>query len=287
MGIMVGLVLFSSSVALLLYLKNDKLKENVQLNIETYVAAKNLKKGDLLDATSIVKAKLPKSYINFTPLTDSEIINRYAKVDIYKNEPIRLEKLSTSKPILQSKKVKTAQQIKIKKTIKVQQIQQINHDTISIPLSLFKNKDTSLKSGDFVDIASVIPSKNKKKTDTFNTKYIALHVKINNFVNNGNVTTSPITYNAKKQAIHADTVVLVMSPKDIKNFLAVYYKTQALNINRVYNTNNYGGQLWMIKTPKIVNEQQEKLKQKLMFDRKIYTKKRKKQTQKVKISYED
>ncbi len=282
MGIMVALVLFSSSVALLLYLKQNKLKENKQESIEVFVAAKNIKKGDVLNATSLKKAKFPKSYISFTPLTDSEIISRYARVNIYKDEPIRLEKISAQKPVKEIKQ--TVKKSTTEAQTALNKIQQVTEDTLSISLSVFKNKNTLLREGDYVDIVSVIPS--STKTDNFNTKYIALHVKINNFVSNGKATGTPISYNAKKQIVRADTIVLLMSPKDIKNFLAVYYKTQALNANRVYNTNNYGGQLWMIKTPKVIDENLQAQKKRLMIDRKVYKKRAKKQYQKVKISYE-
>ena len=284
MGIMVGLVLFSSSVALLLYLRQGKTKTSTQQTIEVYVAAKDLKKGDLLDAKSIVKAKLPKSYINFTPLTDSEIISRYAGVAIYKGEPIRAEKISATKEFKSPKPV----QIIKKATTQVipQNVEQVTADTLSVSLSVFKNKNTLLEKGDYVDIVSAVPTRNKNKADSFSTKYIALHVKINNFISNGKATSTPITYNAKKQMIRADTVVLLMSPKEIKNFLAIYYKTQALNSNRVYNISNYGGQLWMIKTPKSIDEKLQTQKKRLMIDRKVYLTKHTNQHQRVKISYE-
>lgn len=219
MGIMAGLVLFSSSVALLLYLKQSKHKETAQNNIEVFVAAKNLKKGDLLDAGSIKKAKLPKSYISFTPLTDSEIISHYARVNIYKDEPIRLEKISALKPVEKIKQTVKKSETKVQTTLN--KVQQVTEDTLSVSLSVFKNKNTLLRGGDYVDIASVIPS--STKTDNFNTRYIALHVKINNFVSNGKTLSTPISYNAKKQIIRADTIVFLMSPKDIKNFLAVFF----------------------------------------------------------------
>jgi len=284
MGIMVGLVLFSSSVALLLYLRQGKSKEVTQASTEVYVAAKELKKGDLLDAKSVVKAKLPTSYINFTPLTDSEIIGRYANVTIYKGEPIRPQKISVVKPAKQVKTVNT-----IKKSIPkvtAPKLTQLTQDTLSVSLSVFKNNNTLLKAGDYVDIASVVPTSNKNRAGDFHTNYVALHVKINNFINHGKATNTLTTYNAKKQMIRADSVVLLMSPKEIKNFLALYYKTQALNNNRVYNTHNYGGQLWMIKTPKKIDANLQAEKKRLMVDRRVLAKKRKKTAKRVKISYE-
>jgi len=284
MGIMVGLVLFSSSVALLLYLRQTTAKTSTQRLVEVYVAAKDLKKGDLFDAASITKAKLPQSYINFTPLTDTEIISRYATVPIYKGEPIRSQKISLTKPLEKTAAVKPVKSVKKQEPASQAKVQQINTDTLNISLSVFKNNNTLLKSGDYVDIVSAVPTTNKSG---FDTKYVALHVKINSFVSNGQMTKLQNSYNADtKQLVRAESVVLLMSPREIKNFLAIYYKTQVLNANRVYNTNNYGGQLWMVKTPKTIDPKLQEEKKRLMIDRKKIVKKYKAHTQRVKISYE-
>jgi len=281
---MVGLVLFSSSVALLLYLRQTTAKTSTQRLVEVYVAAKDLKKGDLFDAASITKAKLPQSYINFTPLTDTEIISRYATVPIYKGEPIRSQKISLTKPLEKTAAVKPVKSVKKQEPASQAKVQQINTDTLNISLSVFKNNNTLLKSGDYVDIVSAVPTTNKSG---FDTKYVALHVKINSFVSNGQMTKLQNSYNADtKQLVRAESVVLLMSPREIKNFLAIYYKTQVLNANRVYNTNNYGGQLWMVKTPKTIDPKLQEEKKRLMIDRKKIVKKYKAHTQRVKISYE-
>lgn len=293
MGILVGLVLFTSSVALLMYLKQSKANENITHNVEVYVAAKNLKEGDYIGADAIVKAKLPQNYVSFKPLTAQEIIGRYAKVNIFAKEPMRKEKLSTINPL--NKRVNKKKEMQSDKTPAKQTIVATS-DTISIPLSVFKNKDASLKAGNFVDIVSVMPKKLKNREYSFKTKYIALHVPVHSFISR-NVTmpafTRTITQTKDKvttsKIIEADTIVLDMSPKDIKNFLALYYETQALNNNRAYNTNNYGGQLWLVNAATDTDEAIQKEKQKLLLDHKkvhVVKKRRIKHTQKVSIAYE-
>jgi len=288
MGILVGLVLFTSSVALLMYLKRSKANENIQKNVEVYVASKHLTIGDYIGADSITKERVPQNYISFTPLVAEEIIGRYAKVDIFPKEPIRSEKISISNPL----------DVKVKKTVQntdeqKQKIVQTTSDTISIPLSVFKNKDTSLKAGNYIDIVSIIPKQLHNKEFSFSTKYIAIHIPIHSFVSK-NVTTSTYTRTVttttnkvtKSQIIEADTIVLAMSPKNIKNFLAVYYKAQALNNNRVYNTANYDGQLWLVNAATDVDATIQKQKEKLLVDKKRKIIKRKKRAKKVSISYE-
>jgi len=291
MGILVGLVLFTSSVALLLYLKQSKANENITHNVEVYVAAKNLKEGDYIGANAITKAKIPQNYISFQPLVAEEIIGRYAKVDIYAKEPIRKEKLATTNPL--DKKVQQHLIVSNDKN-KTKQMIVSTSDTISIPLNVFKNKDASLKAGNFIDIVSIVPKKLKNKELSFTTKYIALHVPIHSFISN-NVTTSTYTRTVTQKKdkktvskiVEADTIVLDMSPRDIKNFLALYYTTQALNNNRAYNTANYGGQLWLVNAATDTDTVIQKEKQKMMLDRKRRViKKRRKKIQKVSIAYE-
>ncbi len=290
MGILVGLVLFTSSVALLLYLKQSKANENITHNVEVYVAAKNLKEGDYIGADAITKAKIPQNYISFAPLVAEEIIGRYAKVAIFAKEPIRAEKLSTTNPLdkkVQKRVVMTSDKNKTKQTLVS------TSDTISIPLNIFKNKDASLRAGNFVDIISVVPKKLKNKEFAFTTKYIALHVPIHSFISD-NVTTATFTRTLTQtedkkmtsKIIEADTIVLDMSPKDIKNFLALYYKTQALNNNRAYNTANYGGQLWLVNAATDTDAAVQKEKEKMLLDKKRAVVKRRRKVQKVSIAYE-
>jgi Flp pilus assembly protein CpaB len=293
MGILVGLVLFSASVALLMYLRQSKPNENKPQSIAVYVATKHLHRGDYIGASDIIKAKLPKSYVTFTPLVASEIIGRYAKVEIFDKEPIRKEKIATLNPLKISQKKVSPSVIPSQETNITTNVQLISGDTIAIPLSVFKNRDSSLKAGSFVDIISVLPKKSRNNNYEFTTKYIAIHIPVHNFVSKNLATSSythSVTTKIKKsvitKAIEADTVVLSMSPKQIKNFLILYYKTQALNDNRVYNTNNYGGQLWMINAASDVDAKVQKVKMSMLLNHKKVLRYHKKRTPKVSISYE-
>jgi len=293
MGILVGLVLFTSSVALLLFVKQSKANENIEKNVEVYVAVKALKEGDYINAASIKKASVPQNYISFTPLMAQEIIGRYATVNIFPKEPIRPEKIATTNPLdVKNTKVSVATEDASSTQEKLTR----TNDTIAIPLSLFKNRDSSLRAGNFVDIVSIVPKQLKNRELNFTTKYIAIHVPINSFISQ-NVTTPSYTRTISKtstkekgtttQIIEADTIVLDMSPKDIKNFLALYYKSQALNDKRAYNTQNYGGQLWIVNAATDVDKELQKQKEQLLLDRKKVIKNRVgKRVQRVSITYE-
>ncbi|MDF1876849.1 hypothetical protein JHD47_03350 [Sulfurimonas sp. SAG-AH-194-L11] len=286
MGILVGLVLFSSSIALLMYSKQDSLSEYVEGHIEVYVATKHLNKGDLISSEDIDKAYLPKSYIAFTPLTQSEIIGRYAKVEIFAKEPLRKEKISLTKP--NEEPIVSKQLVREKVKVKVLKTKKLKKDTITVTLSLFQNIDASLKQGDYIDILSVIPKISKGKTSRYDTKYVALKVKIHSFVSNYKQVKRYITSDIDGKSLTADSIIFEMSPNEIKNFLSVYYKTQELNSNRVFNSKKSNeGHLWMVKCSTNEDDKQQKMKNKMLVDHKTTYRKRVAKRDKVSISYED
>jgi hypothetical protein len=129
--------------------------------------------------------------------------------------------------------------------------------------------------------------KKVSKTTKFNTKYLALRVKINSFISNTKLVKKYITPSQNGKYITADSIVLEMEPKEIKNFLSIYYKTLELNKNRVFNGKKLNrGHLWMVKCSNIINEAEDKSKEKMLVDRKKPVYKRRKSQSKVSISYE-
>ena len=283
-GVLLALVMFASSVALLMYTKQNKLNKYVESHIEVYIAAKSLNRGDMINDTDIKLSSLPKSYIGFTPLTKAELVGRYANVDILATEPMRSEKISLTKPVEEVIATK-----RMTNTKEVEVVKHLDSDTIVVSLNVFRNLDSSLKKGDFIDIVSVKSKTSKKDNKDFSTKYVALHVAIDSFVSNSKSISKMLVkkYDKDNKVIGfgvADSVVLEMSPKDIKNFLPMYYATQTLNSNRVYTTKANTGHLWMVKCASEVDEKVQNEKKKLMID--LRRTKRVKKANGVIISYE-
>ncbi|WP_304545920.1 flagella basal body P-ring formation protein FlgA [Sulfurimonas microaerophilic] len=286
--ILIGLVLFTTSLALLLYSKQGDLEKQanrVQM-VEVFLSAKDIKRGELIDAHSIKKGTLPKEYLGATPLTASEIIGRYARVDIFANEPLRKEKISLAQPKEEQKVVKVVENNTFKAAEITPELK--DADTIVLPLSVFHNIDTSLLAGDTIDIVSVKSNKSGREVG-FSANYIALGVKIKSFANNMQRAKGYIISSIEGKAVVANGIVLEVDPKKIKNFLNLYYETLALNQNRVYNKNN-SGHLWMVKCAKEQTAETLKQKEKMLADyvAKVQYKAHKavKRTQEVSISYE-
>lgn len=270
-GVLVGLIFFSSSIALLMYTKQNDLSQYVEDHIEVYVTSKHLLRGDLIAPSDVEKAFLPKSYIAFAPLTKSEIIGRYANVEMFKKEPIRKEKISATEPV-DEKSVVIIQKVE-KKSDKVEKIVVpevvATKDTITISLSMFKNIDKTLKRGDLIDILSVIQVPAKTKEFQFKTKYVVLNAKIDTFVSHSKRVKSYITQGEKSSTV-ADSIVFEMDPKEIERFLSLYYGV---------------GKLWMVRCSPEGTKKDQTIKESMLVKKKVYRKRRSKVTG-VSISYE-
>lgn len=266
-GILLSLIVFTSSIAFLMYTKQSRISKNQEENVAVYVSVKDIKKGEMLNAENMLLANLPKSYIGAQALTQEEIMGRYAATDILKNEPFRIEKLTLQKP--QDDKFTSSALDANSSGQKETEVQMLGSDTLSMAMDLFQNIDNSLKKGDYIDIVSVMPTRGADNEYEFSTKYIALHVQI------GSITFPFIEAQDEKSKLKPVSVpgslVLQMEPKEIKNFLKLYYTVQNINNNRVYNEQNKG-HLWMIKCADNSNEEIQNYKKELTLDAQRNTK---------------
>ena len=270
-GVLVGLIFFSSSIALLMYTKQNDLSQYVEDHVEVYVTTKHLLRGDLIGPSDLEKAFLPKSYLSFVPLTKSEIVGRYANVEIFAKEPIRQEKISKNEPI-DEKAVVVVAKTKLQQEVK-EEIPEViaTKDTITITLSMFQNIDGTLKRGDHIDILSVIPKiTQKSKEFQYNTKYVVLNAKIDTFVSNAQRVDNYITRGEKSTTV-ADSIVFEMDPKEIEKFLSLYYGV---------------GKLWMVKCSPEGTPADQAIKKSMIVKKKKIVRRTRAKATGVSISYE-
>ena len=273
-GILLALLMFASSVALLMYTKHQKISADVSSRVEAFVSTRTIKKGEKITAKDIVGSMFLKEHISANPLVKEEIVGRYANVNIYKNEPIRVEKITTEF-------VSTVETVKENFTVEKMPVDEVliqevereesSYDTITLPLNLFKNLDTSLKQGDYIDIVSIEPKRVSRDETTFVTKYLALRVNIHAFVYNSNFVQNVIAAKDEKSGmpILSSSVVLKMSPLEIQKLLPIYYKTQDLNSKRVYASKDNAGHLWMVKCSEVLDENSQIQKEKMLAGVKV------------------
>jgi len=288
-GILLSLVLFSSSLGLWLYSKEQNMDRKLENMKYVYVMAKDVKKGSKITDSDLKLERYPQEVISWRTLSKGEILHRYAKTDLYRGEPVLASKLSTepikekAKPQKQIEPVKGA----VQKSVPVEKFK---GDTITLSLKSFHNIDPTLRSGNKVDIVSIDATaqdlRNEKK---LKTRYAAIGVKVISFgfgTQEGKNVIKRISNAEGTTTLLADTITLAVTPKNVKNLLALYYKTKSFNAQRAYNEENRG-HLWLIKN-RTSDEQLTKEKKKLLLDyKKPYTKHvKKRHTQPLRIEYE-
>jgi hypothetical protein len=263
MAILLSLVLFTSSAAFLMYVKQDDAQQRKLENVEVYVAAKAMKSGEMVGANDLKLAALPKSYADFQPLAKEDIIGKFLTIDMMQGDTFRTEKLSLTK----QHQADTTNEMNNEGNSTTPA--QVSSDTVAVSLDLFKNSDVSLKNGDFIDIVSVVPKRGLQQQEyEFQTRYIALHVEIKSIATVAQTKTDETT--KKTVVITPAGVVLKMQPKEIKNFLSAYYTIQNINSDRVYNDENRG-HLWMVKCGTQVDESLQNEKRQLLLNEKSAT----------------
>jgi len=226
--ILVLLSMLISAVAIAFYLYNEKqavLKSNNQL-VTIFVAKENIKKDTQITAKHIKQTTVAKQYILTKPLLKKEILNKFAKESIYKNEAFLKEKLST--------KIK---KVTNKKTL------DFKYNSYNMAFKLFKNANYSLEPNDIIKIISVYPLGTKKSND-FSVQYVAKDIKVLGFLNAGKPTEKTIIKKKVKK---------IVKKKQVNKIVELRSEDLILDIKEevllsLINDYNKGKQLWMVKS---------------------------------------
>ncbi len=289
-GILMTLVLFSSFTGIWLYVKEKNLQANQKRFVHLFVLTKDIPQNHRITDEDIELKEYPADVVSWERLPKDKILHRYAKIPLYKGEPLLAKKLSlkpiAQKPLVAKKEVKKER----KKPLVNDQNLSSRADTIALPLQLFRNIDPTLKQGDLIDIVTIDPKKSPRSSEKFITKYVAIRVRVASFYFGTQRHDTVVLQRKEQPNVIADTINLEVTPKNVKNLLALYYTTAALNGRRAYNDKNKG-HLWLIKCAKNEDPKQIKEKERLLVDykraptkRKYY--KKKKETP-LRIDYEE
>lgn len=227
--ILVLLSMLISAVAIAFYLYNEKqavLKSNNQL-VTIFVAKDNIKKDTQITDKHIKQTTVAKQYILTKPLLKKEILNKFAKESIYKNEVFLKEKLST----------------KIEKVIDKKTLD-FKYNSYNMAFKLFKNANYSLEPNDIIKIISVYPLGDKRDSNNFSVQYVAKDIKILGFLNSGKPTEKTIIKKKVKK---------VIKKKQVEQIIELRSEDLILDIKEeillaLINDYNKGKQLWMVKS---------------------------------------
>ena len=228
--ILASLLFSALGAAFYFYDKNKKAMKSKNKLITIYIAKDDIKRNTLLTVSHLAKTKVAKQYILNKPLLKKEILGKYTKERIYKNELFLKQKLNT----------------KIEKSRA--KVLDYKNSSYNMKFKMFKNPNYSLVQGDVINIISVYPkagSADKKgKYLEYETQYVSKNIRILGFLRNGFTESETITKQKVKKFIKKKKIEEVLDVKSDELILDI--EPQVLIT--LLSDFNKGNQLWMVKT---------------------------------------
>ncbi len=209
------------------YQQNLTIEKKQNEIVSVYVAKNNISANSIIKEKDLKLQKLQKTAVPFKIVIKSEIVGKYATVPIFKDEPIRPEKIS--------KLVKKKDANSTAKLAK--------HDLYNISSKLFRNPNYMLKSGDLIDIVGVW-----QENGEFVVKYIANSAEVYGFLFRGVLEEKAIKKVEK-------TTIDKKSKKKVKTVTNRYADEFLIDtdediITSIIEAHNKGDQLWMVMSGK-------------------------------------
>ena len=258
--VLVSLLFSAVGISFYLYKKNQNIIKSKNEMVTVYIAKKDLKKDTLLTKEHLNKTTIARQYILNKPLVLKEILNKYTKESIYKNEIFIKKKLSPS--IVKDSKEK---------------IIPFEKNSYNMAFKLFRNPNFSVEPNDIINIISAYPRDlkkySKKESNEFDVQYIARNVKVLGFLRDGHGSLKSIVKKKIKVIEKKKKVDKVIEVKADDVILDV----DDLGLLALIDHYNKGKQLWMVKTKyKEITEPIIKIEKALKIAKKVEAKKEKK-----------
>jgi len=244
--VLVSLLLSAIGVSVYFYNTNQQIIKDKNQLVRIYVAKDNIKENTLIEEKHLKEVSVAKQYVLTKPLLKQEIINKYAKENIYTNEHFLKEKLSVT-PIIKKEDTK---------------VLDYKYSSYNMSFKLFKNPNFALKPNDEIKIISVYPGEEKNQ---YNVRYIAKDIKVLGFLSDG-IETEKAIY--KKKIKKGKGKKQVEEIVDIKSDEIILDMKESVLLSLIRDFNK-GNQLWMVKAkqkeekeikkvPKVITEKKPK-----------------------------
>lgn len=226
--ILASLLLSAVGAAFYFFKKNKETLKSKNELITIFIAKEDLKRNTLIELKHLTKTEVAKQFILNKPLLKNEILGKYTKEVIYKNEIFLKQKLNTK---IEKNRAK---------------ILDFKHSSYNMQFALFHNPDYSLVQGDLINIISVIPTGTiiKGKVYDYAVEYAANNLKILGFLRDGRPESETITKQKIRRIVNKKEVEQVVDVKSDQLILDV----QSDVLLRLIKDYNKGNQLWMVKT---------------------------------------
>ena len=231
-----SLLISAIGAALFLFYENENVKKTNAQQITVFIAKKDIKKDSLIKEEDITTTVIAKRYLLTKPILKKEIVNKFAKATIYKNEMLRKEKLLNEMGQIEMKSLP------------------FKFNSYNASYKLFHNPNYSLIKGDILNVVSVYPKSKARGNLDYNVRYVAKQVKVLGFLESGKVVekgfrkVKKLVTPKKKKMKDAKTKRYEMVKVFASELILDISDKTILAMTEDYNK---GKQLWMVKTNQV------------------------------------
>lgn len=229
MLVLASLLFSALGAAFYFYKKNQQAIKSKNELVTVYIAKEDLKRNTLIQESDLAQTKIAKQYILNKPLLKNEIVGKYTREKIYKNEVFLKQKLNTK---IQKDRAK---------------ILDFTKGSYNMGFKLFENPNYALVQGDLMNIISVYPKglpDRKGKYEDFEVQYIAQNIKVLGFIRDGHTESLTIVKKKVKKVVKKKVIDEIIDVKADELILDI----DPMVLIGLIKDYNKGNQLWMVKT---------------------------------------
>lgn len=234
--VLVSLLLSAIAISFYFYKEKEKVAKDNNRLVNVFVAKDTINKDTLIGENHIKQTVIARQFVLTKPLLKQEILGKYAKETIYKNEAFLKEKLSNKIEIIKEKSL------------------DFKYNSYNMSMTLFENPNFSLEPNDIIKIISVYPK--GQDTNKYAVQYIAKNIKVLGFLSEGLESEKAIFKKKIKKLVKKQQVEEIVNVKANEIVLDIKEKV----LLKLIDDYNKGKQLWMVKSK--LEEENEKEKEK-------------------------
>lgn len=218
--VLLSMLLSAIAVSVYFYNQNQKTIESNNKLVTIFVASKDIKRDTVITKEHIKQTQIAKQYVLTRPLLKKEIIGKYAKESIFKNEAFL--------------KVKLKNKIEEKKSKKID----FKYNSYNMAYKMFKNPNYMLEPNDVIKIVSVT------NENGLSVQYVIKNIRVLGFVSDGMAVEKSIYKKKVKQVVKKKTIEKIVSVRASELILDIKENDMLALIEDW----NKGAQLWMVKS---------------------------------------
>lgn len=222
-----SLLMSALGAALYFYQMNQQTIEDSNKKVKVFIAKEKIERNKQIQKSDIKEHFVTKQEVLTRPLHLKEIVGKFSKIDIYKNEMFIKEKISDTLPEDTDKK-----------------FIEFKNNSYNMAFKLFQNPNYTLQKGDTINIITSYQSTQSQLPD-YTSQYVAKGIKVLGFIERGLPVAKPINRKKIKKTVKKKQIEVVEDVKADEIVLDIKDKTL---LDIAHDFQKKKNLFWMVKT---------------------------------------